>query len=496
MKVALINPSTITEKYSDSSHLCVHLGIGYIASALEKEGIEVDIFECDLNKISVSRLLDSLFNGRYNAIGITTYYYNIMQTYRIVHKIKKKNKELFVFCGGIYASMNYFKIMQCREIDCCCIGEGEITVPELIRCLENNESIEQVEGIVYRKRDEIVINCQRKCLENIDSLAFPKRSWFFKGTITSMIATRGCNGNCSFCGIINYYKEYGLRHIRIRTPQNVVDEMEWLIEEKNIQYIYFQDENFLTTILIDKKWVENFCAEIFRRGIKVKFFAYGRADDILKHKNEVQMLKQAGLDCMFIGIESFSERQLQLYCKNTTKTTNLEVIKFMQELDLKLVIGFILFDPYLYPEEIETNVRSLLNSKFYSNCFFGQTPISCLTPLYPMPSTSLLEKIHSDNLYDESRTYKYRFESKIIEDYYIFLHNWSKAVFEKYAAIDSEYVTIKYEELEKIENCRKRLGNLLKLDLEFIAASQPINQLQDDELQVLLNKYFEKIKEI
>lgn len=496
MKVALINPSTINEKYSDSSHLCVHLGIGYIASALEKEGIEVDIFECDLNKINVSQLLDSIFNERYSAVGITTYYYNIMQTYRIAHKIKKRDKEIFVFCGGIYASMNYFNIMQCEEIDCCCIGEGEITVPELIKCLQNNESIEAIEGIVYRKNCEIIINRQRKCLEDIDSLVYPKRNWFFKGAITSMIATRGCNGNCSFCGIVNYYKEYGLRHIRIRTPQNVVDEIEWLIKENNIQYIYFQDENFLTTILVNREWIENFCGEIFRRGIKVKFFAYGRADDILKHKNEVRMLKQAGLDCMFIGIESFSERQLQLYCKKTTDTINFEVVKFMKELDLKLVIGFILFDPYLSPEEIAHNISRLLNSKFYLNCFFGQTPISCLTPLYPMPSTPLLEKIRLDNLFDGSKPYKYRFEDKVIEDYYFFLQNWSKAVSEKYEALDNQYVFIEYRESEKTENCRKRLSDLLKLDLEFIEASQPIKQLKDEELQILLNKYLEKIKEI
>ena len=150
----------------------------------------------------------------------------------------------------------------------------------------------------------------------------------------------------------------------------------------------------------------------------------------------------------------------------------------------------------LSPEEIDISVKRLCETKFYLNCFFGQTPISCLTPLYPMPFTTLLEKIHSDKLYDESKAYKYKFKNETVESYYTFLQTWAEVVYEKYTTIDRAYVELSFEEFEKIEYERKRLSDLLKLDLEFIVASQPINNLNDDEQQMLFNAYVNKIKDI
>lgn len=418
-----------------------------------------------------------------------------MQVYRISMHLKRR-KPCFIFVGGIFASMNYKKIMESPYIDCCVIGEGEESVAAMVDKLQKKEGLEGVEGIVIRKGANLFVAQKRECIQELDTLEFPKRVYFFKKRISSMIASRGCNGDCSFCGITNYYKNYTTRNIRIRSPKNVVDEMIYLNRFYGVQYIYFQDENILSTLYKDRDWVVKFHDEVIRQGAKVRFYAYARADDILIHKEDIVLLKEAGLDCIFVGIESFVERQLKLYEKRTKPEINVETLRFIKQMGLKINMGFILFDPYLTVEEFRQNMKYLLKTRFYELCFFGQSPVSLLDPLYPMPNTRFCQTLVDAGIYDDSIFHKYKFVCEDIQYIFERLQRWRKVVGEKYSEIDLHYKKIDYYDVEQTEKCMGRLQELLRVDVEFL--NEMINNSYRDEKiwDLIESNYNREIRDI
>ena len=490
MKIALVNPPNRNDVYYDCSYEFIHLGLGYIASALEKKGHDVDIYECGINHIKSEQMGMYLYDLGYEAIGFTTYYYNIMQVYRISMHIKKR-KNCFIFVGGIFASMNYKYIMENPYIDCCVLGEGEEVVVELMNRLQEEEEIESLAGIVLKKDGKLLVTKKRDCIHNLDSLEIPKRVFLFKGKIASMIASRGCNGNCSFCGIIDYYKTYATRNIRIRSPQNVINEIEYLVDNFGAQYIYFQDENLLSILYKDPDWIDKFHDEIIERGLKFNFYMYARADDIIKSKEKIKLLIEVGLDCIFIGIESFVERQLQLYEKRIKSEVNIKTLDFVRSEKLKLNMGFILFDPYITIEELKNNIIRLLNVEFYNLCYWGQTPISLLSPLYPMPGTRFEKKLIDSGLYDGSIFHKYRFINDDVQYIYDKLDQWRNVVKKKYIELDLHYKAVIFGDRKEDKICTSKLRTLLRIDIEFL--NELINShFRDENEWMYINKKYEK----
>ncbi len=497
MKIALVNPPNLKLQYEDSGYKCVHLGIGYIAAELEKNGFEVDIYECNLYDICFDKLINNLLENDYFMVGITTYYFNIMQTYRILRKVKSNNKNIITFVGGIYASMNYADILKNSFVDFCSIGEGEKNVVELAKCIANGLDIKNVDGIAFKNCGEIEIHKNKTFIDNLDELYFPKRVYYYKNSISSIIASRGCNGNCSFCGIINYYSKFTTRNIRIRTPKNVVDEIEILVRNNNVKYIYFQDENIFVTLLKDEFWIQDFCNEISRRNLHFKFYAYARADNIIENKKELDLLKQAGLDCMFVGIESFTERQLRLYEKRISINTNFEVLQIIRNLDIKINIGFILFDPYLTLEEYKQNIMFLNKSRFYEFAFFSQSPISCLDPMYPMPNTKFYNLISNEKIFDQTVFFKYHFYNTEVESLFYKLTPWKNIVRNKYVEIDKEYEKIPFDDKDKEKDCLDKLRTLLKIDIMYLNSIVEDNKVvSENKCKHLFDYYSKKIVEI
>jgi len=465
MKIALINPPNKKEQYYDSSHSFSHLGLGYVAASLESSGYEVDYYETYLQGISQKEIIEILIKNEYCAIGFTAYYYNIFEIIRMASKIKKYFNP-FIFVGGIYASTNCNDILINSCIDCCVLGEGEVTVINLMESLRKKNDWRDIMGIAYSAPNGIIAS-KRGCVDILDNLPFPQRPYILKNKIVSMIASRGCNGNCSFCGIRSYYSEFTTTNIRIRSTKNVVEEIKHLVKNQNIDYIYFQDENFFSIFNIDVTWAHRFCELILRENLEFKFYLYARADDIVNHESILKELKKSGLQCVFVGIESFIDRQLKLFNKRTTREINLQALQILKENSFNFIIGFIPLDPFITMEELFENISTLLSSKFYENSFFGQTPISCLSPLFPMPMTNIYKLLNEKKLYKPEILHKYIFQDTKIQSFYEELESWRNGIRKEYEIIDNRYKNTDYISIEN-QKLLEELRNLLKKDIEFL----------------------------
>ena len=412
MKICFISPpdrSKIDEdiEYCFTVYNVPHLGIGYIVSYLRSHGIHSDYYECPGMRISLNGLQEIIEKERYDIVGISSYDYNSFNIVKLAKFIKQVTPSTFLMLGGYYATLNCKQLMkQVPEIDCCVLGEGEVTTYELIKRLIDGVSYRDVLGIAYRDEDNAIIeNAFRPMISNLDDLPFPDRNFIAKRGMSTMITSRGCYGRCTFCSIRSFYKNQKGPAIRLRSAQNVIEEIEMLIKERNVNFINIFDDNFLVQSKENIARIKELCILAKKRGLAFKFSITVRANDVVRSRELLIQLKEIGLQYLFIGIESFLERQLDLYQKGTTPQENIEALNLAYELGIKTDIGFLAFDPYVTLDEIVRNVRTLMNTSYFSNFYEGGYLLSMYSALSPVYGSDMRESLERDGLITKDNPY-------------------------------------------------------------------------------------------
>ncbi len=476
MRVCLINPPYERKKdiwdeearnNAFSGYTLPHLGIGYIAAVLEKAGYSVDIIECMAENLWSEDCINLIKDGHYDIIGISVYDTNRKETFKFVDLIEKYSNTSYIVFGGYTSTLNYESLLKVfRKVRCCCIlGEGEYTFLDIVRNIERKGSVEQVEGIAFYKNGKVIKTSKRELINNLDDIPFPKRKFVSKYIDLSMIASRGCRGNCLYCSIVNFYHQCTGMRYRRRTAKNVVDEMEYLKNKyKDIRTITFFDDNFLDNIGRDKTFFDEFCSMLKERKVDIPFAISACVKDVNVSYDILKKLKELGLYKVFIGVESFNQRQLDFYNKNINVEDNINAIKLLQSIGLKISIGMIAFDPFVTVDEIINNFSILKELKVYNG---SHTPFSLHTYLIAVNNTPVQTLLRNKNLYvnnekgyifqsdyiEELHTYVKKWNQycmkMIVKDYFIDMHWWKgeidvatkyEYVFEKLVDKDLEYV--------------------------------------------------------
>lgn len=316
MKILLVVP----DNGSCISHF--PLGIGYIAAVLRNAGHYVEIYNKDVYHYSVAQLTRFLDTHDFDIVGSGTcggyrQYREMKAIAKAVHAAKKKH--MFIVGGHLVTpEPKYF--LDLLKADYIVLGEGEETMRELCDHLEHKLSVCDVKGIAYYDEDGAVINTgRREEIANLDALPYPAWDLFPMDhyvllrdpnimdheRFMIMYSGRGCLFNCNFC----YRMEKGLR---IRSAENVIEEMRALKETYNVSYIGFYDELLVNSV--DR--VTEFCEKLIDAKLNMHWNCNGRLNfaklDMLK------LMKRAG--CVFInyGIESLDEQALKNMNKNLT----------------------------------------------------------------------------------------------------------------------------------------------------------------------------------
>ena len=125
-----------------------------------------------------------------------------------------------------------------------------------------------------------------------------------------IVGSRGCPYNCSFCVSPAIWK----RRVRWRSPENIVDEMEYSKARFGIDQFHFWDDN----LLLDRKHILALAEEILKRNLKVKWVGLSRASHVAAAEDLMPILARAGLIGMEIGIESANPSAYQIVGKNET----------------------------------------------------------------------------------------------------------------------------------------------------------------------------------
>ncbi len=304
------------------------LGIAYVAAALRKEGFDVEILDPSFDGKQYA--IDRIKKADYDIIGFSCFTMNYNVSRELSELAKKVNKNVLRVFGGPHVIVVPEESITDKEVDVICLGEGETTFVELAKALRDKKPLESVSGIWFKKEGQIVKNPVRSMICKLDELPFPARdllkmdkylnaklgraAWAVKQPSTTVMVGRGCPFNCTYCSTKLIFG----KSVRLRSSENVVDEIEQLIKDYGIRGIAFIDDTFT----INKKVVQAICEELIRRKINIEWACNSRIDTISPEL--LKIMKKAGCVYITFGVESGNQEVLDKFIK---KGIRLEKVK-------------------------------------------------------------------------------------------------------------------------------------------------------------------------
>jgi len=417
-RIILLSPPFRKIEY-EKYRLGDNLGVRYLASFLENKGYSVDLLEPSLSHFSIEKTAKIILKEDYDLIGFTISNGGLFSNVTKVIKILRRNGfKGHITLGGHFPTFEHMEILRYnKNIDSIVRHEGEITLYEIVNNLDE-ENFKNVLGLSYRNSKQICINPPRPLIKNLDDLPFPKRdenSKHNQNNHFTMVTSRGCYGNCSFCSIRSFY-DFDKLLWRYRSPKNVVDEIVYLVNNKNAKVISFMDDNFIGPGKFGKKRAIEIANEIINRGISLYFEISCRPNDMDEHI--LKVLKRAGLRHVSVGIESGNEEVLKRFNKKTTVLQNINAIKTLRKTNLSFTPYFIMFDPWTTISELKDNLRFLYNNNI---CTYGS--IKNAITLYR--GTPFYEQL-KHNISRVNWEYTYNFKNTDVADVYFMIDSLSE----------------------------------------------------------------------
>lgn len=356
-KIILTTLSPDTHRTSEEN-----LGLSYLTATLRKQGYSVEIIDGWLEGLKEDAVLNQIIGAEnVSIVGISCYMSNNDKSIELAKKIRAKNPNIKLMCGGFGPSFNPQKFIQDNTFDIAMIGEGEDTIIEVCDylCGENEKEISEIKGIAYEKDGEMVKTEKRELITELDKLPFPARDTMKfakerKSTV-NILTARGCKGNCLFCSVNAFNKLSKGAKWRGRSVSNIVNELE-LLQNMGIKYIKVIDDSFLENER-DEEWAKEFRDKIIEKGIKVSLRGSLKADQVEDKK--IEYLKEAGFHSFACGIENGSETALKRMNKSASIEDNKRALDILKKHHIYVQAGFILFDDNTAFQELKENYEFL-----------------------------------------------------------------------------------------------------------------------------------------
>jgi anaerobic magnesium-protoporphyrin IX monomethyl ester cyclase len=251
--------------------------------------------------------------------GLSVMSSNINRGLKLLKMVKQARPTVTTVLGGQHATLfDRLILREVPEADLVLRGEGEESFPKLCQTLQGNLTLTGLPGLSYRKRGKI-IHGQPQVIQDLDALPFLDRTipdyqgyyaqWGYWQTgigvpVTSILSSRVCPGHCTFCTRI----PTELSRWRPRSPENVVRELHQLSRE-GYQMAVFTDEN----LTVSTSRMDHLCHLIIRENLRMRFAFEGFVEHL--PDSTMGLMRQAGFDLFFMGVETGSDPQRRRYHK-------------------------------------------------------------------------------------------------------------------------------------------------------------------------------------
>lgn len=324
------------------------LGILSVSSFLTSKGIANKVIDYNISGNGNIKMDD------FGAVMFSVNIANVTNSLLQAREIKKEFPDKRILFGGPYCTSNPHYFIKREYIDAVVAGEGEETAYGYLA----GGDLLKVKGLYLKGQGgQVIFTGEREYIENLDLLPYPAfdkvdirkyRHFPRRGRpISSIVTSRGCALRCTFC-----FHPLGYKW-RARSPDNVVKEIEWQVNELKIKELCIYDDNFT----FDEKRAEDICDLILERDIRINVqFPNGIYIKKLK-SGLLEKLKKIGTHYIGIAPETGNRGTMQKIKKDLEENQVKEIVNTCKKLKLKTLGFFILGFPWEGPEEARRTIE-------------------------------------------------------------------------------------------------------------------------------------------
>lgn len=410
------------------------LGTLYAASLLRQNGFDVSLFDTNLlaspkpiqyvlhkTKPDYLVIYDDGFN--YLTKMCLT---NMREACFEMVKYGKNHNCTVIVCSS--DSTDHYADYIEKGADFILLGEGEVTLLELLQRLDAGQDIDDLNGIAFSKNTTIQVNKKREAKQNLDD--FPMPAWdladiegyrkiWKQGNqefTLNIATTRGCPYKCNWCAKPIYGNRYNAH-----SPEYIVTQIAFLQREFGIKRFWMCDDIFG----LKPNWVQEFNAKLKEHNLKISYYIQSRVDLLLK-EDTIDCLAESGLEEVWVGAESASQKILDAMDKGTTVDQIYKATQLLKE--KKIRVAFFLQFGYL-DENQEDISKTIAMVKELMPDNIG------ISVSYPLPGTKFYEKVKDDlqlkSNWTDSDDFDMMFRGTYKSDYYRKLQRFVHKEFRK-----------------------------------------------------------------
>lgn len=436
-KILFLIPPAITSRSGRDINPLPPLGLGYLAAVAKKLGAEVLIFDSlmqgwtkeiiinkDLIRVGLPNvdILKEITDFKPDMVGISCQFSRQNKIYHEMFSLVKKiNPSCLTLAGGAHATVCPEEILSDENCDFILKGEAESSFKELISALRENRPVDSIDGLGWKEGGRCRINPKNNWIKDLDSIPFPDydsiglHKYFglgishgnrHKKNFCPIITSRGCPALCTFCSA---NKVWGNSY-RVRSIDNVIEEMKILKKTFKIEEIMFEDDNVTANAKRAK--------QLFREMKKEKFdFSWDTPNGVGVWSIDEEMLdlmKESGCIRLNFPIESGSQRVLNGVIKKPLKLDRVKrLVSYCRQIKLDYNMFFVIGMPG------ETLKDIWQSFKFAASCKVHNPHISIATPY---PGSLLFEECKNKNLFNGI----FSFDNLFIKNFTIKTDQWDE----------------------------------------------------------------------
>jgi len=278
-KIFLLNPPISAKERSGALASAIGRSLPYglisLAAVLRKSGYEIDFFDAAVQGYGIEETVERILSHAPDYLGISTVTISVDRSGKIAQRVRARNPKIKILVGGAHMSSTPEETMKrFPDFDVGVIGEGEYSVLELLKALENGGPLGEIPGIIYRESGKLVTTVKRPPIMNLDALPMPawdlipdfshvyraSASSYLRLPSTTLVTSRGCSARCIFCNSRMLFGDF-----RSFSADYVLEQIRHLKGKYHINDISIYDDNFL----ISRDRVAKICEAILREKINI-----------------------------------------------------------------------------------------------------------------------------------------------------------------------------------------------------------------------------------
>lgn len=370
-----------------SGALYYPLWLIYAAAYAEKSGFSIEFLDAPARKWDTTQSLEYITkhtNDDTKLFVLDTSTPSITNDVQFGETLKKLYPHAFIVLVGTHPTSTAQETLEKgKRIDGVARKEYDCTITNLAKVLIEGNDLAVVKGLSYRNGDEIIHNPDAEYIHNLDGIPFAARfikkylnpkDYFFAAAhypSIQIFTGRGCPSRCNFCV---YPQTMHGHQYRLRTPQNVVNEFEYIADNfPDVKEVVIEDDTFTA----NKKRVIDICDLLIERKLntRLKWLCNARVNLDLE---TMHMMKRAGCRLIIPGIESGNQEILNNIKKGTTLQQIETYVKNAKKAGLLIHACYMVGNKGETPETMEKTLKLALHLNTDTAQFF---------PLIPYPGT-------------------------------------------------------------------------------------------------------------